>query len=52
MDLREIDVLDVVGGVVVLNLTAGPVETFDFDDFVVGDFAVAGDYNIQFSLVE
>lgn len=43
VDLREIDVFDVVGRIVVLDLAAGPVETFDFDDFVVGDFGVGGD---------
>lgn len=43
VDLSEIDVLNVVGGVVVFDLPAGPVETFDFDYFVVGDFGVGGD---------
>lgn len=44
MDLGEVDILDVVGGIVVLDLAAGPVETFDLDDFVVGDFAACGDW--------
>lgn len=44
MDLGEIDVQHVVGGVVVADLAACPVEAFDFDGFVVVDFAAEGDY--------
>jgi hypothetical protein len=40
MDLGEVDVLDVVGAVVVADLPAGPIDAFDFDDFVGRD---AGD---------
>lgn len=43
MDLGEVDVLDVVCGIVVLDLTTGPVETFDLDDFVVCDLAAGRD---------
>lgn len=46
MDLGQVDVLDVVGGVVVFDLAAGPVEAFDFDDFVVGDGAAEGDVGV------
>lgn len=43
VDLGEVDVFDVVRGVVVLDLSAGPVETFDLDRFSVGDFPAGGD---------
>lgn len=45
MDFGEIDIQDIVGGVVVADLSACPVETFDFDGFVVADGAAEGDYN-------
>lgn len=44
MDLRQIYVFDIIGGIVVLDLASSPVETFDFDDFVVGNGATSGDY--------
>lgn len=47
MDFGEIDVQHVVGRVVVADLTAGPVQAFDFDGFVVVDFAAEGDYTIS-----
>jgi hypothetical protein len=50
VDLGQVDVLDVVGRVVVADLPAGPVETFDLDDFVVGDAADGGDCLIRFNL--
>lgn len=43
VDTGEVDVLDVVCGIVVLDLTTGPVETFDLDDFVVCDLAAGRD---------
>lgn len=43
MDLGQVDVLDVVGGVVVVDLAAGPVEALDADGFVGGYFGVAWD---------
>ncbi|KAL9062891.1 MAG: hypothetical protein Q9157_008558 [Trypethelium eluteriae] len=39
----EVDIFDVVGGVGVFDLAAGPVDAFDFDDFVVFDGASEGD---------
>lgn len=39
MDLGEINVLDVIGRVIVLDLTAGPIETFNFDDLIVCDLS-------------
>lgn len=44
MDFSEIDVQHVVGRVVVADLAACPVKAFDFDGFVVVDFAAEGDY--------
>lgn len=43
VDLGEVDVFDVVRGIVVLDLAAGPVETFDLDDFAVGDLSAGRD---------
>lgn len=43
MDPGEVDILDVVCGIVVLDLTTGPIETFDLDDFVVCDRAAGRD---------
>ena len=45
VDAGEVDVFDVVGAVVVADLAAGPVDAFDFDDFVVFDGAGEGDCN-------
>lgn len=39
MDLGQINVLDVVGIISILDLTACPVDAFDLDYFAVGDFA-------------
>lgn len=33
MDLRKVDVLDIVGGVVVADLTASPVHAFNLHSF-------------------
>jgi hypothetical protein len=41
MDLREIDIAHVVGGIIVADLAAGPVDAFDFDDFAGRDFCEA-----------
>lgn len=35
VDLGEIDVLHVVGAVVIADLTAGPVDAFDFDHLAI-----------------
>lgn len=43
--LRQVDVLDVVGAVVVLDLSARPVQTFDLDCLAVLDGAAEGDYD-------
>lgn len=43
VDLGEVDVADVVGGVVVADLPACPVYAFDFDGFVGGDRGVGWD---------
>ena len=37
MDFCEIDVPDIVGRVIVADLAAGPVDTFDLDCFAVLD---------------
>jgi hypothetical protein len=42
VDFREVDIPHVVGRVVVADLSAGPVDAFDFDDFVGGDGGVGG----------
>jgi hypothetical protein len=42
MNLGEIDIPHVVGGVVVANLAAGPVDTFDLDGFTGSDGGVGG----------
>jgi len=39
----EVDVLDVVRGVVVFDLAAGPVYAFNLDGFVVFDCCAGGD---------
>jgi hypothetical protein len=39
VDFGQIDVLDIICVVGVFDLAACPVDTFDFDDFAVGDFA-------------
>jgi hypothetical protein len=44
MDVSEVNILDVVGGVVVSDLSSCPVETFNFDNFVVGNLAAGRDY--------
>lgn len=46
VDLGEIYVLHIVGRVVVLDLSARPVETFDLDDFIVGDFTMGRDWGV------
>ena len=43
MYLGEIHVFNIICGIVVLDLTACPVETFDLDDFSVGDFSTGRD---------
>ena len=43
VDFGEVDVLDVVGAVVVLDLPARPVDAFDLDRFAVLDGACEGD---------
>ena len=43
MNLAQVDVADVVGRVVVFDLAAGPVDTFDFDGLAVFDGARVGD---------
>lgn len=42
MNLGEIHVFDVVCRVVILDLSTGPVEAFDLDDFSVGNFSAGG----------
>lgn len=44
VDLRQIHVFDIIGGIIVFDLASGPVETFNFDDFVVGNGATSGNY--------
>lgn len=44
VDLSQIDVLDIVGTIVVGNLSTCPVDTFDLDDFTILDGAAEGDY--------
>lgn len=44
MDACEVYVADVVCGVVVADLAAGPVEAFDLDDFAVFDGSGEGDW--------
>ena len=51
MDLREVDVLHVVGAVVVADLTACPVDAFDLDDFPIFDLAGEGDWKSWSMLV-
>jgi hypothetical protein len=46
VDLGEIYVLHVVGRVVVFDLSARPVEAFDLDDFIVGDFTMGRDWGV------
>jgi hypothetical protein len=46
VDAAEVDVFDIVGGVVVADLAAGPVYAFDFDDFVVFDGGVGWDWGL------
>lgn len=43
MDLREVYVFDIVGRIVVLDLSACPVETFNLDYFVVRDLSTRRD---------
>jgi hypothetical protein len=43
VDAGEVDIADVICGVVVSDLTASPVETFDFDNFTILDGAGEGD---------
>lgn len=43
VDLREVYVFDVIRRVVVLDLSSSPVETFDLDDFAVGDSSAGRD---------
>lgn len=45
VDLGQVYVLDIIGGVVILDLASGPVHTFDFHDFIVGNSASTGDYS-------
>lgn len=47
MHFGEINIQHVVGGVVVADLSACPVEAFDFDGFVVADGAAEGDYVVS-----
>jgi hypothetical protein len=40
----KIDILDVVGRVIILNLATGPIDTFDLDYLIIGDGATDRDY--------
>lgn len=42
MDVREVDVLDVKGGIVIADLAAGPVERLDADGLVGDNGGVGG----------
>jgi hypothetical protein len=42
MDLRQIDILDVFGAVIVLDLATGPVYAFNFDGFAGCDLGAEG----------
>jgi hypothetical protein len=44
MDLGQVDVADVVGRVVVLDLTTGPVDTLDLDRLAVFNGTRGGDW--------
>ena len=44
MDLGQVDILDIVGGVVVLDLSASPVEAFDFNSLAVLDCSIERDW--------
>lgn len=43
VDSSEVNVQDVVGAIIVLDLAAGPVETFDLDRFSIFDRAAEWD---------
>jgi hypothetical protein len=44
VDLGQVDILHIVGAIIVLDLAACPIETFNFDHFVVLDRSAEGDY--------
>ena len=44
MDPSQVDILHIVGAVIVLDLAACPIETFDFDHLVVLDRSAEGNY--------
>lgn len=46
MDLRQINILDIVRTVVIANLSASPVDTFDLYDLPILDGTIEGNYLI------
>ena len=44
VDLGQIDILNIVGTIIVANLSACPVDAFDLDDLAVLDSAAEGDW--------
>jgi hypothetical protein len=52
MDLRQVYVLDIVGRVIVSDLASGPIETFDLDNFIVGDFPIGRYWRVRGVLLE
>ena len=49
MDLREVDVLHIIGAIIVADLSAGPVDAFDLDDLAVFDLACKGNWRGRMS---
>ncbi|KAH9841297.1 Thromboxane-A synthase, partial [Teratosphaeria destructans] len=47
MDAGEVDIAHVVGGVIVLDLAASPVDALDLDGLVVLDGGVGGDWRVS-----
>lgn len=43
VDLGQVDIEDVISCVIISDLAASPVKTFDFDDLAVLDGATEGD---------
>ena len=47
MNLGQIDVLHVIGAVIILDLPACPVDTFDLDDLAIFYGSIEGDYILR-----
>lgn len=44
MDPGQVDILHIIGAIIILDLAACPIETFNFDHLVVLDRSAEGDY--------